>query len=384
MATEKVGVYRKYHGAVPVHQSGSPLPKSEWPRLRPFSWAVRWFGSDGRRFSRSFKSRKEAEQYAEERQADVRVGKGDRPRAVTLAEFGRMYLDLRGDLASTTRAEHERTLRFLGKFLGGQMIISKVTALDARRFIAWYREHEYRSRTPAPATVNRIVRECKRIFREAAACSLIRENPFHEMHQEKVAQRPWHYVSPAEYRMLIEASPSLRWRGMISLGYCCGLRLGEVLNLTWHDVDFELSRVCVVRKDASEKRSVWAPKDKDMRIVPLPNQAVSILAELQLAAGDGQEYVFVNSRGPATGDRLKRNNVWRDFQVLREKAGLPKCSLHDLRKSYCTNLAASVPLHVVQELAGHADIRTTRKHYLKMRDEQIDSARRALEEMMRS
>ena len=94
--------------------------------------------------------------------------------------------------------------------------------------------------------------------------------------------------------------------------------------------------------------------------------------------------MFVNSKGPAKGDRLKRQNLWRDFQAIREKAGLSKCSFHDLRKSYCTNLAGAVPLHIVQELAGHTDIRTTRKHYLKVRDEHVDSARRALDEVMRS
>jgi integrase len=384
MATEKVGVYRKYHGRVPTDKYGNPLPKSEWPRLRPFSWAVRWFGSDGKRFSKSFKSRKEAERYAEEKQAEVRVGKGDKPRAATLAEFARVYLDLRGDLAPTTKIEHERTLRFLAEFLGRRMIVSKVTSLDARRFLAWYREREYRGRTPAPATVNRIVRECKRIFREAVVCSLIRENPFGEIRQERTAQRPWHCISPMEYRRLIEASPSLRWRGMITLGYCCGMRLGEVLNLTWPDVDFEQNQVRVVRKNASEHCAAWTPKDKDMRIVPLPDQAVSVLVELQLAASDGQEYVFVNGKGSAAFSRMKRANLWRDFQTIRGKAGLPKCSFHDLRKSYCTNLAGAVPLHVVQELPGHADIRTTRKHYLKVRDEQIDSARRALDEVMRS
>ena len=171
---------------------------------------------------------------------------------------------------------------------------------------------------------------------------------------------------------------------MITLGYCCGMRLGEVLNLTWSDVDFERSQVCIVRKGASEHRAAWMPKDKDMRVVPLPSLGESVLAELQLGAADGQEYVFVNGKGPAQGDRVKRLNIWRDFQSIREKAGLPKCSFHDLRKSYCTNLAGAVPLHVVQELAGHADIRTTRKHYIKVRDEQIESARRALEEVMRS
>ena len=59
MATEEIGVYRKWHGPVPTDKSGNPLPKSEWLRTRPFSWAVRWFGSDGKRYSRSFKSRKE-------------------------------------------------------------------------------------------------------------------------------------------------------------------------------------------------------------------------------------------------------------------------------------------------------------------------------------
>jgi integrase len=81
---------------------------------------------------------------------------------------------------------------------------------------------------------------------------------------------------------------------------------------------------------------------------------------------------------------MKRANLWRDFQAIRVRAGVPECSFHDLRKSYCTNLAGAVPLHVVQELAGHADIRTTRKHYLKVRDEQIDLARRALEEVMQT
>jgi len=382
MATEKVGVYRKWFGAAPIDEAGTPLPKNEWLRLRPFSWAVRWFGSDGKRFSRSFKSRREADRYAETKQAEVRVGKGDRPPAVTIVEFAKMYLDLRGDLAPATRLEHERTLRFLSEFLGRRVIVSKVTPVDARRFVAWYRKREYRGRTPTPATVNRIVRECKRIFREALVCALIRENPFHEIRQEKIGQRPWHYISPLEYRRLIEASPSLRWRGMISLGYCCGLRLGEVLNLTWLDVDFERSEVRIVRKDASKRLSAWTPKDKDMRIVPLPNLGVAVLVELQLAAADGQEYVFVNGKGPAKGDRMKRPNIWRDFQAIREKAGLPKCSFHDIRKSYCTNLAGAIPLHVVQELAGHADIRTTRKHYVKVRDEQIESARHALEEVM--
>ena len=73
------------------------MPRSEWPRRRAFRWAVRWFGSDGKRYSKSFKSRREADQFAESTQAAMRFGKADQPQAVTMAEFADMYLDLRGD-----------------------------------------------------------------------------------------------------------------------------------------------------------------------------------------------------------------------------------------------------------------------------------------------
>ncbi|MGE0482313.1 MAG: tyrosine-type recombinase/integrase [Phycisphaerae bacterium] len=76
---------------------------------------------------------------------------------------------------------------------------------------------------------------------------------------------------------------------------------------------------------------------------------------------------------------MPRNNSWRDFNAIRKRAGLPACSMHDLRKSFCTNLARSMPMHVVQELAGHSDIRTTRRFYLKLEPELMDAARLAVE-----
>ena len=60
---------------VPIDGLGTPSRRSEWPRLGPFSWAVRWFGSDGKRFSRSFRSRKEAERYAERSSAVTSINR---------------------------------------------------------------------------------------------------------------------------------------------------------------------------------------------------------------------------------------------------------------------------------------------------------------------
>ncbi len=109
---------------------------------------------------------------------------------------------------------------------------------------------------------------------------------------------------------------------------------------------------------------------------------MNVLAELQASAAEGQVYVFVIGKRPAAGGRLKRQNLQRYFHALRRKAGVPACTLHDLRRSYCMNLAGAVPMHVVQDLAGHSDIRTTRQYCVKVRPESLDAARRMVQEMM--
>lgn len=106
-----------------------------------------------------------------------------------LVDFAKRYLEISEDIAAMTKIEHDRSLRLLKEFFGKQKRIGKITPLDARRFVTWYRQREYRGRTPAAAMVNKVVRECQRIFRETVACSLVRENSFHGLRQEKVGER---------------------------------------------------------------------------------------------------------------------------------------------------------------------------------------------------
>ena len=76
------------------------------------------------------------------------------------------------------------------------------------------------------------------------------------------------------------------------------------------------------------------------------------------------------------------NNIARDFGVIRLHAGVAKCTLHDLRRSAITNWAQKLPIQVVQQLAGHSDISTTRKYYLAMRSEDLVSAKKLLNSIL--
>jgi integrase len=72
------------------------------------------------------------------------------------------------------------------------------------------------------------------------------------------------------------------------------------------------------------------------------------------------------------------NNLIRDFNLIRRRAGVKKCTLHDLRRSAITNWDQKLPIQVVQQLAGHADISTTQKYYLAVRPDDFASAGRIL------
>ena len=48
---------------------------------------------------------------------------------------------------------------------------------------------------------------------------------------------------------------------------------------------------------------------------------------------------------------------------------------HDLRHSCLTNWAQELPVHVVRKLAGHSDIKTTQKHYMIIRQEDMEGTR---------
>ena len=114
---------------------------------------------------------------------------------------------------------------------------------------------------------------------------------------------------------------------------------------------------------------------------------------MQTQAEEGFPYIFISS------ERFKRirerqkvgkwnprseviNNLRKNFHIIRRRAGVTECTLHDLRRSAITNWASQLPIQVVQQLAGHSDITTTRKYYLTVRSEDMVSANKVLNDIL--
>jgi site-specific recombinase XerD len=143
---------------------------------------------------------------------------------------------------------------------------------------------------------------------------------------------------------------SPRSHAMVLLLGMNGLRVSELLDADVDDLAIERGhRVLVVTRKGGKKATIpMAPRTAD--------------------AVDA--YVCERMTGPlfvtATGNRWQRSEVWRTLRRLARDAKLDNASRihpHDLRHAFVTlSLDAGASLRDVQDAAGHADPRTTRRY----------------------
>jgi integrase len=122
-----------------------------------------------------------------------------------------------------------------------------------------------------------------------------------------------------------------------------------------------------------------------MRTIPVPPQVIGLLKTLREAAPQDCPYVFLDEgrwnfyREQVTSGEWREgkdlmNNMLRRFQTICRRAKVREYTIHDLRRSCITNWARQLPIHVVQKLAGHSDIKTTQQFYLSVQDEDLAKA----------
>jgi len=171
-----------------------------------------------------------------------------------------------------------------------------------------------------------------------------------------------------EVRRFREACRGDRQEALYVLALGTGLRLGELLGLSWGDIDGDLVSVRneLVRRDGAYQRE--APKtERSRRIVPLAPALVALLAQHRnrLAA---EGYVPI-STGPVfvntTGGPLSGSWATHHLYGLLAAAGIERTGFKNLRTTFSSLLfAAGVPDRTIADLLGHTRTATTQKHYI--------------------
>ncbi len=152
-------------------------------------------------------------------------------------------------------------------------------------------------------------------------------------------------LSRMEIEKVINATDNAKYRLMISLGYACGLRVSEVVSLKVADLDID--ELVVHLKNAKGKKD---------RISVLPKKLQNDLRNI-IAGKKVEDYLFVSNRG----GELTTTSLQKMFRKSLAKSGINKpATFHSLRHSFATHLLENgTDVRYVQELLGHANIRTT-------------------------
>jgi integrase/recombinase XerC len=192
------------------------------------------------------------------------------------------------------------------------------------------------------------------------------------MLQQEVAENPASHLSPMKIRKRlpdvlssndvpsvfdsIDTSTFLGSRdaAILEVFYSCGLRLSELVQLDWRDIDMKAKTVRVLGKRRKE------------RIVPIGNRAIETLIHLKQqqdtelrskVSGEDSDAVFLSKRCRRISARSVYNTVNKYLGRARD---LGKRSPHILRHSFATHLLDNgADLQAIREMLGHENLSTT-------------------------
>ncbi len=165
-------------------------------------------------------------------------------------------------------------------------------------------------------------------------------------------------ISPDETRRLLAVASSLKARILLSLGYGCGLRAGEVVRLKVKHID---SAQKIIRIEQSKSR-----KDRNVmlsaQMLDLLRQWWKVRRSRHEAATPVQErWLFPGNR---PGKPMTTRQLNRLFHEAADAAGIKKgVTLHALRHSFATHLLErGTDIRIIQALLGHDKLDTTARY----------------------
>jgi len=264
------------------------------------------------------------------------------------------YLRTECHLAVNTIAAYRRDLKRFCEWLGGRFP-AKLTVRDLSDYMAWLQTKKL-----AATSIARHMVAVKLFYRYLQLEGIVRDNPAELLGTQKTWQRVPEVMSPPQVERLLAAPQPYdafwrRDRALLELLYATGCRASEVSNLKLADLHLS-ERYCLAHGKGSKDR-----------LTPLGAAAVQAIRDYQaeerpkLAKGRGDPPWVLLSRG---GKRLRREAIWALVKRYVRRIGAnPDISPHTLRHSFATHLlAGGADLRTVQELLGHANIRTTQQY----------------------
>ena len=238
--------------------------------------------------------------------------------------------------------------------------ITEFKKIDTSQYISYLFSQNLKS-----TSVNRKISSLKTFFNFLLKKKLINANPFaDQIMPKKPISLPKSISEDDVIKLLNAPKPDsligLRDKAMLELLYASGVRISELVNIKFSDLDLERNIIKVFGKGSKE------------RLVPFGEDAAQCISAYIDERKKNKslasiKYIFLNNRGK----KISRHAFWHRLKEYCLEIGLKQdISPHTLRHAFATHLLnRGADLRSVQVLLGHSDLSTTQiyTHIAKQR-----------------
>jgi len=262
-------------------------------------------------------------------------------KSIAFKDFSRLYLQ---DYIMVKRRNWQSDkfrLDALGEYFKDNQDLQEITPMAIQGLI--------KSRQKignSGSTINRFLALMKHMFNKAIEEGYLESNPVRKikLFPEKENRIERVLTKDEEAQLMAHSSGYLRTILIIALN--TGMRLGEILNLKWDQVDFEAGKITVEKSKSGKPRAVF---------INTP-----LLAELQSIKSLDKKspYLFFNEQ---TQKPLTR--VAKSFTMACKKAEIRNLRIHDLRHTFASRLIEKgADIETVRSLLGHCSVAITQRY----------------------
>ncbi len=262
----------------------------------------------------------------------------------TWSDVQKGYLEHKSSLnrAPSTLEHYSNALKAFGAYIGGQGVqyVDEVSLSTLEGFKA-YRVKQ--GCDVSTAYNNAIVVKGAFKWAAKAARGYLTFNPALDW-ETPAPLKPKRKTYTAEDVAMLEAGVSDWLRPVVTTLAWSGMRINELVNLRWQDIDFE-RRLIHIRVQEE-----WQPKGKRDRVVPMHPKVEAILPGQRIG-----QHVFTGRRG----QRLLSRSTLRKLRTDQEKLGLAFGDLHAFRRFFATTMIRNgVDAETVRQWGGWRSFNT--------------------------
>lgn len=233
----------------------------------------------------------------------------------------------------------------------------KITYNQLREYLHFIQKFNYKK-----TTIARKIASLRTFFKYLYKSQFIESNPAENITAPKKAKSLPKFLTEDEMNKILDnidtnTPAGLRNKAILELLSATGMRVSELSNLNFEDLNLEENEITVFGKGAKERIVLVSERAKKFLTQYIEVARPLIMKNSPIKTTDNNSAVFINK----TGYRLQSKTIRVVINDLVDKLKLPKhVTPHVFRHSFATRmLEHGADLRVVQELLGHSSISNT-------------------------